>query len=216
MRTTRKLTAFPLGLPENLSCMVQLSRDTCESWCRVSTLQSLGPELIRIAGPMIENSGGRGYERGWINDEIFLLEGTDKGRWLAKAAETLLTDHHIDAVFVKWHFLDHLQHLFWGYIDPISPWYNPDQAEHFESLFVAAYQTADKMIGNLIESLGADDIFVAVSDHGHIPHLKVVSINNLLRREGFLHLRQTDPLNSTNITLGTGFKAEFVMTCVLH
>ncbi|MCL5015107.1 MAG: alkaline phosphatase family protein [Firmicutes bacterium] len=160
----------------------------------ISQPEFLGRELIGALGPMIENSGGRGYERGWVNDEIFVEEGMYKGQWLVRATQYLLSQNYADAIFVKWHFLDHLQHLFWGQIDPISPWYQSGQAAHFESLFQAAYRAADDMVGRILTTLAADDILVVVSDHGHIAHLRAVSMNNLLMQEGFIHLKNRDPI----------------------
>ncbi len=160
----------------------------------ISEPDAVGRELIGAVGPMLENSGGRGYERGWVNDEIFLEEGIYKGQWLVKAAQYLVTHNRAEAIFIKWHFLDHLEHLFWGQIDPLSPWYEPDRAPHFESLFQAAYRAADAMVGSILNVLGPEDILVVVSDHGHIAHLKAVSINNLLVQEGFITLKSRDPV----------------------
>ncbi|MCL5972517.1 MAG: alkaline phosphatase family protein [Firmicutes bacterium] len=160
----------------------------------VSEPDAVGRELIGAVGPMLENSGGRGYERGWVNDEIFLEEGIYKGQWLVQAAQYLLTHNRAEAIFIKWHFLDHLEHLFWGQIDPLSPWYEPDRAPHFESLFQAAYQAADAMVGSILNVLGPEDILVVVSDHGHIAHLKAVAVNKLLVQEGFITLKSRDPV----------------------
>ncbi len=159
----------------------------------ISVPEEVGEELVTAIGPIIENSGGRGYERGWIDDAVFMAEGQYKGLWLASAARYLVDHDQADAVFVKWHFLDHVQHLFWGQFDPISPWYQPERAPHFEELFRQAYQIADAMIGQVQAALGPDDILAVVSDHGHIAHLKAMSINNFLVDQGFITLLQNNP-----------------------
>lgn len=160
----------------------------------ISRPEALGSELIDAVGPMLENSGARGYERGWVSDQVLLQEGRYKGEWLARAAQHLMTNDRADAVFLKWHFLDHVAHLLWGQIDPASPWYDPARAEHFESLFVAAYQAADAMVGQLLAVLGPDDVLVVVSDHGQLPHLKALSINNLLEKAGLIQLASRNPV----------------------
>ena len=152
-----------------------------------------GEELTTEIGPLIENSGGRAYERGWVDDTVFLREGEYKGIWLARTARYLVEHDRADAIFLKWHFLDHVQHLFWGYFDPISPWYDEARAPHFEEFFQKAYQVADAMLGEVLDVLGPDDILAVVSDHGHIAHLKAMSINNLLVEKGLITLAQTDP-----------------------
>lgn len=153
---------------------------------------ALGSELVEAVGPLLENSGGRAFERGWVDDSVFLREGAYKGRWLARAARYLIESDQSDAVFLKWHFLDHVQHLFWGYYDPISPWYQQDQAAHFEAFFQHAYQIADEMLGEALQTLRPDDVLAVVSDHGHIPHLKALSMNNLLRQAGFITMDAND------------------------
>lgn len=153
----------------------------------------LGEELVENVGPFIENSGGRAFERGWVDDTVFLKEGEYKGLWLARAARYLIERDHADAIFAKWHFLDHVQHLFWGYYDPVSPWYQSGQSQHFEEFFQKAYKVADAMIGEVLEALGDDDILVVVSDHGHIAHLKAMSINNLLAAKGFIAMEKGNP-----------------------
>ena len=153
----------------------------------------LGQELIHAIGPFIENSGGRAFERGWVDDSVFLREGEYKGLWLARAARYLIETDRVDAVFAKWHFLDHVQHLFWGYYDSVSPWYLDERAQHFEEFFQHAYQVADAMLGEALAVLGPDDVLAVVSDHGHIAHLKAMSINNLLVANGLITLKQKNP-----------------------
>lgn len=152
----------------------------------------IGPELVDAIGPCLENSGARGLERGWVDDAVFLEEGAYKGHWLVSAIQYLLEQRKFTAVWAKWHFLDHVAHGLWGQIDPISPWYQPERAEHFEQVFQQAYQTADAMVGRLMAMLGPDDILIVVSDHGQLPHLKAVSINNLLRQAGLLTAEDVD------------------------
>ncbi len=148
--------------------------------------EPLGPELVNRFGPFIENVGGRGYERGWIDVQTLLEEAEYKGMWLTRAARYLAEDRHTDLILLKWHFLDHVQHLFWGHIDPVSPWYSRDDSGKYEEIMVRSYQIADNMVGELSPLLDAGYTLAIVSDHGHIPHLKAMSVNNLLAKAGLL------------------------------
>lgn len=160
----------------------------------ISRPDDLGAKVVEHVGPMIENSGARGYERGWVSERVFLEEGIYKGQWLVRAARYLLEHDDADAVFVKWHFLDHLAHEFWGQIDAMSPWYELGRSTHFEAIFQEAYRAADAMVGKLLEALAPEDILVVVSDHGQLPHLKAMSINNLLWNTGLIRLKSQDPM----------------------
>ncbi|MEW6227940.1 MAG: alkaline phosphatase family protein [Bacillota bacterium] len=154
--------------------------------------EDLATELTEVIGPMIENCGTRGYERGWIDAGTLLEEAEYKGLWLCRAANYLLDTYGCDLVGLKWHFLDHVQHTFWGGFDPVSPWYRAECASEFTDVIRKAYIIADRMIGEFLSRLGNGQTnIVVVSDHGHIPHLKAASINNLLARHGLIRWQPT-------------------------
>ena len=146
----------------------------------ISQPGEIGIELVNGIGPFIENSGSRGYERKWIDLETYLEEGEYKANWLGRAGKYLIEKKGVDVLFLKYHFLDHCQHLFWGKIDSISPWYVEEEAAGYEKAMIRAYTAVDKIVGEFLPLIEKDYHIVMVSDHGHIPHLKSVSINNLL------------------------------------
>lgn len=148
--------------------------------------EDLGNELINSVGPMLENCGARGYERNWHDLKTFLEEGRYKALWLTRAVKFFIDKKNVDIIFFKWHFIDHIHHLFWGKVDPISPWFNPKEQNYYKRAEIKCYQAADTIIGELLPYLEKDYHLVVVSDHGHIPHLKAMSINNLLASKGLL------------------------------
>ncbi|MEW6228496.1 MAG: alkaline phosphatase family protein [Bacillota bacterium] len=150
---------------------------------------ALCAELLSEVGPMIENCGTRGYQRGWIDDRTLLEEAEYKGLWLCRAGKYLLHAHDVDLLFIKWHFLDHAQHGFWGGFDPESPWYGSDDCHLSARVIGRAYEIADRMVGEFIEEIDGETLVVVVSDHGHTPHQKAMSVNNLLAKEGLISWR---------------------------
>jgi predicted AlkP superfamily phosphohydrolase/phosphomutase len=146
----------------------------------------MGPTLVSTLGPFIGYCGARGYDRGWSSAERMVDDGRYKGLWLARAARQLVARHGYHLVMLKWHLLDHLQHAIWGGFDPISPWYEPAQAPEAARLIAAGYAAADEMIGEVIPLLDQGVTLVVVSDHGHLPHLKAVSLNNLFAQQGLI------------------------------
>lgn len=154
----------------------------------------LGEALAAKHGPFIDYCGGRGYDRGWSSIERMVEEGLYKGLWQANAARTVLEDYDCQAVFLKWHLLDHIEHGIWGYADPLSPWYDPE-TDQAERQIISAYMAADQMIGALLPLLDEGVTLAITSDHGHIPHLKSVSLNNLLAQHGLIGLQpgEDDP-----------------------
>ncbi|CEP68286.1 Type I phosphodiesterase/nucleotide pyrophosphatase/phosphate transferase [Moorella glycerini] len=148
--------------------------------------QGISEELVANIGPMLENCGTRGFERGWIDEETVLEEAEYKANWLSDAGLYLLNRYDYDLLFLKWHFLDHVQHTFWGRFDPLSPWYNPAEGQKYASLIERAYQIADAVVGKVLTQASAETLVMVVSDHGHTPHMQAMSINNLLAQAGYI------------------------------
>ena len=169
---------------------VYVSQITCPR--DIATPPEMGEALVEAIGPFIGYCGARGYDRGWVPARRMVEEGRYKGVWMARAARHLVTRYDYQLVMLKWHLLDHIQHAIWGGFDPISPWYEAERAPEFESLMEESYMAADAMIGELLPLLKEGVTLVVVSDHGHLPHLRAVSINNLLAQHGLIHTLPTE------------------------
>ncbi len=168
---------------------IVVSQITCPA--DIASDGQMAEALVKAVGPYIGYCGARGYDRGWVPVARMVEDGTYKGRWLAKAAYELIATHGYDLVMLKWHLLDHIQHAIWGSFDPISPWYEvempPEEAGH---LMQRSYAAADDMVGTLLPLLDEGVTLVVVSDHGHLPHIKAVALNNLLARQGLLAIKE--------------------------
>lgn len=157
----------------------------------VASDPAMGEALVDAVGPFLGYCGARGYDRGWVPALRMVADGAYKGLWQAKAARELLTTHDYDLVMLKWHLLDHIQHAIWGSFDPISPWYGVEMPPaEAEDLMRRSYAAADAMVGELLPLLDEGVTLVAVSDHGHLPHLKAVALNNLLLRRGLIAIQE--------------------------
>jgi len=156
----------------------------------------MGSLLVERLGPFVGYDGARAVDRGWVGPHRMVDEGYYKALWQANAAKLLVQDYEYDLVLIKWHLIDHIQHAFWGGIDPLSPWYGRTDHDHCESLISSAYQAADAMVGMLLPLVEQGATLAVVSDHGHIPHLKAAALNNLLLKEGLISLLPGDLIPS--------------------
>ena len=179
-----ELTHFNDRLP---AIAIYISQITCPN--DICSLPVVGKKLIKNIGPFLGYCGGRGVDRGWCSPQHMVDEGRYKGSWLGRAARELITSYDYDLVLLKWHLLDHVQHSFWGGMDPASPFFEPKFERIFTSLIQDSYCAADELIGELLPLLGKGATLVVVGDHGHLPHLKAVSINNLLAQSGLIKLK---------------------------
>jgi predicted AlkP superfamily phosphohydrolase/phosphomutase len=179
-----ELTHFNDRLP---AIAIYVSQITCPA--DICSSPEIGKKLVKEIGPFLGYCGGRGVDRGWCSPQHMVDEGRYKGHWLAKAAQELITNQDYDLVLLKWHLLDHIQHSFWGGMDPASPFFEPKFERVFTSLIKESYSAADEIIGELLPLLDEGVTLVVVGDHGHIPHQKAVSINNLLAQSGLIKLK---------------------------
>ena len=112
------------------------------------------------------------------------LEGLTRRR--AAAVRSLLDEETWDvacAVFVS---TDRAQHCLLEYVHPGHPRY-PDAvgtavAERVRGL----YRLLDQELASLLERADDDDLVVLMSDHGHHPCTRAVSMNKVLEHAGFL------------------------------
>lgn len=148
----------------------------------------IGKQLVERLGPYIGYDGARGLDRGWCDAHHMVADGRYKGLWQAGAAKMLVEEQGYDLVMLKWHLIDHIQHSFWGGIDPLSPWYNRVDNALSERVILESYQAADEMIGMLLPLLDKGVTLGIVSDHGHLPHLKAVNWNNLFVQDNLIQL----------------------------
>lgn len=93
-----------------------------------------------------------------------------------------------DLFFVCFLTLDRIKHFLWRYTDETDPTY-PGVNPH-DSAVKDFYKIFDRVIGEYLKDLDNGTELVVLSDHGHgMRCTKVVHINELLRKEGYLKTR---------------------------
>jgi predicted AlkP superfamily phosphohydrolase/phosphomutase len=81
---------------------------------------------------------------------------------------------------------DVLHHIFWKDMDPKHPMHDARQAKARRPLIDRAFQALDRIAGERMSRLKADDLLIVMSDHGAGPHHRTVQINRWLRQQGLL------------------------------
>lgn len=84
---------------------------------------------------------------------------------------------------------DRLHHIYWKYVDPTHPLYEP--GNQFETSFKDYYRFLDKQVGSLIDLLPNDVITIVMSDHGARPMMGGLCFNDWLMQEGYLAMTET-------------------------
>ncbi len=107
-----------------------------------------------------------------------------------------MSNYDWDLFFLQWHGPNHAQHTFWGGIDPISPWYQEQNALRYWQYFRRFYGAADGMIEDIIKHADEETLVIVVSDHGHIPYVfGAAMIGNALINAGLLAYKRNESGN---------------------
>lgn len=83
---------------------------------------------------------------------------------------------------------DRIQHMYWRYLEKGHPADdNPDSdcRDAIEQLYVRN----DRLVGELLERVGDDDLLMVVSDHGFASFRRGVNLNRWLLDNGYLYLK---------------------------
>ena len=91
--------------------------------------------------------------------------------------------------------VDRLAHFLWhAYEDP---------SHAYHAAFLDHLHRIDQVIGEIVQELDDDDVFIMLSDHGFESLDKEVYMNFLLQQEGFLQFEKGRPANFRHIGEGT-------------
>lgn len=148
---------------------------------------ALRDEVERVApGYAFDVEGFRGAER-----ERILADAYDmaEARWAL--VEHLMESRRSDLVVACEIGPDRVQHQFWSDHDPAHR--HHDAASPFRSAIRDYYRFCDGLLGRALARCDDDDLVIVVSDHGARRLEGGVCVNEVLRREGLLVLKEEPP-----------------------
>jgi predicted AlkP superfamily phosphohydrolase/phosphomutase len=108
-----------------------------------------------------------------------------------RVAEHLLETRSWDLFFMVEMGTDRIHHGFWRFSDPEHRLYEPGNP--LESAMLDYYRALDEKIGRLLRFADDDTAVLVVSDHGAKRMDGGICVNEWLRREGYLVLREEPP-----------------------
>lgn len=124
-----------------------------------------------------------------VGDESLFLEDmeftVDKYEEMMRA---LLAERH-DLYIQIFYFTDRIGHLFWRFLDPGHPLYDPVAAERWAGEMLDAYKRMDRIVGEARALAPPEALFLVVSDHGFSSFRRGVNYNNWLVKEGLMVLK---------------------------
>jgi len=114
-----------------------------------------------------------------------------------RLAEHLLATRPWELFFMVEMGTDRIHHGFWRFSDPEHRLYEP--GNRYEGAMLDYYRRLDEKIGRLLRFAGGDTAVLLVSDHGAKRMEGGICVNEWLRREGYLVLRE-EPARPARLT----------------
>jgi predicted AlkP superfamily phosphohydrolase/phosphomutase len=114
-----------------------------------------------------------------------------------RVAEHLAETRPWDLFFMVEMGTDRVHHAFWRYADPEHRLYEP--GNEFETAMADYYRGVDEKLGRLLRFADEDTAVLVVSDHGAKRIDGGICVNEWLRQEGYLVLKE-EPSEPTRLT----------------
>ena len=173
-----------LHLPEPLDDEFKL---LCTSIMPVNEFarpHGLGAELISRLGPYCPRGGWESAVA--IGPETYLDYQDAYHDWIAGACCHLMSKGEWHLVYTQTHAQDYAHHLFMRGYDPITGdrgrWSHGDCERYMER----AYESADRMLGQILESVDDERLVCVVSDHGAKTWLADIDVRSILVDAGLM------------------------------
>jgi predicted AlkP superfamily phosphohydrolase/phosphomutase len=93
---------------------------------------------------------------------------------------------------------DRVQHMFWRFIDPTHPMYDPAAAAKYGDSIERVYRRCDQLVGDVLQRIEPGTLVFVLSDHGFHSFKYGVNLNTWLVDNGFI-ARPGQPLGAKNL-----------------
>lgn len=171
--------------------MMPLNLDPKSPRLSVSSPDDYAGELAEKHGPF--KTLGWWHDTWALNEEkidegIFL---EDTFRTMEAQAEITLDELKNDppsllvSIFLA---TDSVSHMFFRFLDPQHPRYDPELAERYGDAILNTYEHMDKIVGDVLEAMKPGGTLIIVSDHGFHSWRKGFNTNTWLVENGYMAL----------------------------
>ncbi len=147
--------------------------------------RDLKAKLLARFGDYVFDPEPKEFDEKAEDDIIDSLISSDRSK--VQGADLLMELHKDwDLLSVILSSVDHIQHHFWKYADPLHPGCNSEKAEAYRQTIDSSYIRLDNYLKDFLERLSPDDTVIVISDHGAGPARVVFHIDTWLKRNGYL------------------------------
>jgi predicted AlkP superfamily phosphohydrolase/phosphomutase len=136
---------------------------------------------------------------GKIDEKTFLEDAYATDGKFADIMHHLMDEGNYDLYVQVYAITDRVAHVFWRFLDPGHPAYDPVLAAKYKDSIRGVYQFMDKTVGEAMQKMGPNDVLMVCSDHGFHTWRKSINYNTWLVRHGYMTLKNTDPDTQKNL-----------------
>ena len=141
-------------------------------------------ELTARLGPYQEHVSEIAALGGAADYESMADEARYQIRWFARAMLELLDRYGCSLVGFHWHWLDWVNHLHLGHVDPAWTRYRADaEGQHLEVIH-DALGMIDEALGIVLGGLRESDLLILVADHGNLPVDRMINFRRYFVETG--------------------------------
>jgi predicted AlkP superfamily phosphohydrolase/phosphomutase len=116
----------------------------------------------------------------------FLQQAKIAGDEVRRQYDYTLDRFHDGFLFYYFGNVDQVSHMMWRARDPQHPAYDPATDREYAQVVEDLYVGLDAIVGRTLDTLGASDLLVVMSDHGFASWRRSFHLNSWLRDNGYL------------------------------
>jgi len=182
-------------------------------WQPVSSPANFSAQLADWTGGPFETLGWSCMTNQIKDDalpiEMFLEDIEFTMKWRERLTYNCLERDDWSLLFSVFSTTDRVQHMMYRYHDPLHPMHDAAEAARevpffgeqvaLKDVVPAIYEQMDRVVGQVVQRLDADDHLFLCADHGFTSYRRGLEVNNWLAQEGYLVYDEPGRTGGVNI-----------------
>lgn len=169
-----------------------ISIDPRKPWFQISYPEGYAKELAHDLG--LFATRGMPFDtwalnEGRLSEDAFIEQAADLYQEQVRLMEHELSRCERGVFYCYFEYPDIIQHMYWRFIDPGHPLYDPNAPPRLKGMIDDCYRKMDAVVGVALAAMRTGDTLIVLSDHGFTTFRRAAHIDSWLRENGYLVLK---------------------------
>ncbi len=169
-----------------------ISIDPRKPWFPISYPEGYAKELAHDLG--LFATRGMPFDtwalnEGRLSEDAFIEHAADLYQEQLRLMEHELSRCERGVFYCYFEYPDIIQHMYWRFIDPEHPLYDPNAPPRLKGMIDDCYRKMDAVVGVALAGMRTGDTLIVLSDHGFTTFRRAAHIDSWLRENGYLVLK---------------------------